>query len=193
MGLVRFSNVETGVSQTILTWSHTFCLRREQHCLYCSYFTLFWKAEQGQQTNSDCIFSRWLPQLPLRYNNIIVLVISWLCMYSEACYVRSFLDHNSWTVFGVNKLTVTSKLLCFPLCDLPLPVLFGHPLIRSACRCSYQSRTSHIWGNALFSRNVFSSIILVIPSTFRTKRSTTAIEPFFFIYLRALLIAGLLP
>lgn len=43
---------------------------------------------------------------------VIVLVVWWMCTYSEAWWMHHSFDQNSLTVFGRNKLTVTSKLLC---------------------------------------------------------------------------------
>lgn len=155
--------METGVAQSILTWSHTFCLGHER-CFHCSIFALFFcKAEQGQQTETlnthraDCIFSRRLP-LPQAAITVIVPGVLWIYVYSEACYSMccSLLYHNSLTVFGMNQPTAGSRLSRWALCDPPLPVLFGHPLIQFPCRCSCQSRASHIWRNALWSPSIFS-------------------------------------
>lgn len=183
MSLVRCSNVETGVAQTILTWSHTYCLCHT-NCLSCLFFTLFakqnkvnkqWNNSLRKQTVS---FSRWLPLL---YTTITVIVpaISWICMYSVVCYMCSCFNHNRLCLEWINSLSVPS--FCAFFCFLPLPLLFGHPLIRFDCLCScqpYMGKCPSLLLSLSFFVYVFFSVIIDIPFTFHTKRSRKVIISF---------------
>lgn len=112
-------------------------------CLSLFFFLLlvlhtFWKAGQGQQNagrlntqKAGWIFSRWLP-LPCVTITAIVPVVSWMCMYSEACHMCG--TTTVWLCLEwINSQSLPS--FCAFLCYLPLPVLFGHLLIRFACQC----------------------------------------------------------
>lgn len=133
------------VTPTVSAMSIVVARARASHSLQSR--TRSTNCRQSQYTENRLYLFRASPSL---HCNNSYCSSYFMCVYSVACYMCCRSNRSSLTVFGVNKHTVTSKLLSFPLRYPPLPVLFGHPLIRSACRCSCQSRTNHIWGKYPF-------------------------------------------
>lgn len=166
-------------TKTFLTWSHI--------SVSAVFLLLYW-FYRTRSTNWG--LTQWSENKhwpPPAYNNSYCYII--LLFHGRVCTVRY--------VTCIAALTTTVRLclewtnllsvpgFCAFFCYLPLPVLFGHPLIRFM---QLPVKTKPYMGKCpllslsdlSLSRNVISSIILDIPATFHTKRSTTVIEHLFF-------------
>lgn len=166
---------------TPLAWSNTCCLGR-MHCLCCSFFTLSAKQNRVNKPRGNWKVREQIVSFHTDFNflytvSVIVLAVSWMCVYSEACHICGRFNRNSLTLFGGNKSTVGRRLVRLHLFYRRLPVPLGHPLIRFACWCISQLKTGPIWGIVLFFSTLLANVhpslhllLLSVGFTFHPKR-----------------------
>lgn len=161
IGLVGRSHVESGVARARkkkpkdpLTWSNTCCLCR-MHCLCCSFFALSAKQDRVNKPRGNSKVREQIVSFHTDFNflytlSVIVLAVSWMCVYSEACRMCGRFSRNSLPLFGGNKSTVSRRTVRLHLFYHLLPVPLGHPLIRFACWCICQLKNGAYMGNCPF-------------------------------------------
>lgn len=161
---------------TPLAWRNTFCC---MHCLCCSFFKLSAKQNRVNKPWGNSKVREQIVSFHADFNflytiSVIVLAVSWMCVYSEACHMCGCFNRNSLTLSGGNKSTISRRLVHLHLFYHRPPAPLGHPLIRFACWCICQLKTGPIWGIVLFFSTLLANdrpfIFLSVGFTFHPKR-----------------------